>query len=270
MAQILHSDGSLDAMHDLSLASNTNAEHLKDMTLHSEEVREPLGFLDLPREIRDQIYDLILVSSKRIYPSKNQATISPCLGILRTNRQIYHETVVILYSENTFQIRGTPGWKSPEFLNLLSCQRRDGYIQAPFRDVARSQVCLARHHLKRLYIPSHGITLDRLKHLFSLLKHFPNLECLEVVYKGGLGVRDMDFVTVCRLLRDRRHLIRDFVLLRRISYAKAEDISWMIREKPYTNWTSMSGNEGKRHTWENQLGTTRMADVVDASQDMSE
>ena len=81
-----------------------------------------INFLNLPREIRDRIYELVLVShTGRIYMfptlphgSKNGRSIfftdddgryvSPkvTLGLLRTCRQIYAEACEIPYQQNTF------------------------------------------------------------------------------------------------------------------------------------------------------------------------
>ena len=242
----------------------------KDVLLYIK-VQPTSQFLDLPREIRDHIYILMFLSDVPVYPSKDRAGISEYLGVLRTNRQIYSEAVEILYSQNTFQIRGTPGWKAPELLNLLSSQRRNGFLQPSFWAVSTSKVCLARHYLRKLYFPSHNISLDRLKHLFSLLKYFPNLDYLRVVYNGSLGLKDMDVVSVCRLFRDRRPLLKNFVLCKRIRYTEAEDISWMISEKPFRNWSkSISDDNNTPHLWKNQDGVFRQALVINAPQSIPE
>ena len=133
-----------------------------------------------------------------------------------------------------------------------------------------SNVCLGRQTLKSLYIPSHGITFEQLKHLFSLLKHFPNLEDLRVVYSGVSWIKDMDVAFHCRLLRDRCPWIRNFVLLRRISYLEAEDISWIIRDSPYRNWSIDTSDKSLKHVWKSQDGEVRKAIVVEAPQSVME
>lgn len=90
--------------------------------------RQQFRFLDLPTEIRLQIYDLLLVS--RFDPAENRSlavgetsrktcrklvllqsyrtrsrrnkTIEP--AILQTHRQIHHEAIQILYSQNVFNV----------------------------------------------------------------------------------------------------------------------------------------------------------------------
>lgn len=139
-----------------------------------DEIPNRKGFLNLPREIRDEIYGLFFLSDEKIvYPSRSRArSISEAINLLRANKQVYSEAVDILYGQNMFQIRGDPAFMAPELLNLLIFQRR--------KDTLRQQTsslhtpCKARHFLKRLSIPSHGISLDRLKHLFSLLQYFQN------------------------------------------------------------------------------------------------
>jgi hypothetical protein len=225
---------SLNAVATISLAGKGSRS--KDVILQVEEVQLSIEFLDLPREIRDHIYCLMFLADDHMYPSKERAGISEYLGLLRTNHQVYSEVIEILYGRNTFQIRSIPTQEAPTLLNLLSSQRRDGFRRTQRGTVLTySDVCLARHALKRLYVPSHNITFESLKLLFSLLKHFPNLEDLRVVYSGVSWMKDMDVAFHCRLLRDRCPWIRNFVLLRRISYTEAEDISWMIRETPYRN-----------------------------------
>ncbi|KAH7389032.1 hypothetical protein BKA64DRAFT_711139 [Cadophora sp. MPI-SDFR-AT-0126] len=240
------------------------------MIFHVEETAiQESYFLNLPREIRDAIYGIMFVVDGPLYPNKERSGVLDFMSLLRTNRQIYAEAVEILYGRNTFQIRGTPGWRAPEFLNLLSSQRRDGFQRPSQWAVDMSKLCLARHYLKRLYIPSFNINLDCLKHLISLLKYFPNLEFLRVVYTGSFGVKDMDVVNIFRLLRDRRPLVQG-ALCKRIRYSQAEDISWMLLEKPYRTWSSVPTEEKMPHMWRSQEGVLREAMVVSAPQNIPE
>lgn len=268
MAEIFHSEVSPIAITNLSIEAASSSS--KVTLVQVEEVHSTCYFLELPREVRDQIYSLIFLSDGPIYPSRSRSGIAEYLGLLRTNQHIYSEVVEILYGRNTFQIRGEPRWKAPELLNLLSSQRRDGFIHPSMWAFHTSKICLARLHLKKLYIPSHNINLERLKHLFSLLKYFPNLEYLRVVYTGSFGVKDMEVVNICRLFRDRRPMVENFVLCKRIRYSEAEDISWMIWEMPYRNWTNVSDAKDMRHMWKNSDGVLRQAVVVDAPQSIPE
>ncbi|PVH77902.1 hypothetical protein DL98DRAFT_259563 [Cadophora sp. DSE1049] len=265
MSEFIYNHVSLDSVLSFQ-KTNMSTESCKTMIFHVEEVApQESYFLNLPREIRDAIYSIMFVVDGPLYPNKERAGVADFISLLRTNRQIYAEAVEILYARNTFQIRGTPAWTAPEFLNLLGSQRRDGFLRPSQWAVDMSKLCLARHYLKRLYIPSHNINLDRLKHLISLLKYFPNLEYLRVIYNGSFGVKDMDVVNVCRLFRDRRPLVQG-VLCKRIRYSEAEDISWMLLEKPYRNWSSVPTEEKMPHMWRSQDGVLREAKVVAAPQ----
>ena len=82
----------------------------------------------------------------------------------------------------------------------------------------------------------------------------------------NFGVKDMDIISVCQLLRDRRPLLDNFILYKRISYTKAEDISWMVLEKPYRTWSRVSDDKYVRHVWKNQDGDLRKAVIVSAPQ----
>jgi hypothetical protein len=260
----------LDTVGSLSLEA-VNLASSKDVILQVKEFQPTPGLLDLPREIRDHILCLMFLNDGNVYPSRERAGISEYLGLLRTNHQIYSEAVEILYGRNTFQIRSTPAREAPTLLNLLCSQRRDGFRQGPKGTIVDyNKVCLARHTMRRLYIPSHNISFERLKHLFSLLKHFPNLNDIRFVYSGVSWMKDMDVVFYCRLLRDRCPWIRNFVLLRRISYAEAEDISWMIGERPYSNWSIDTSDQSLKHMWRNQNSVLRQAAVVKAPQNLLE
>jgi hypothetical protein len=254
----------------LSLAKLAGESDKTVVSLHVEEIQVALEFLDLPREIRDSIYSIMFFRHHCMYPSKEGAGISAYLGLLGTNRQVYSEAIMILYGRNTFQIRGTPAWKATEFLNLVASQRRDGQLHALLRSLNLNTTCQARLHLKKLYVPSYNISLDRLKHLFSLLKYFPYLESIRVIYLSTRGIKDMEVVNVCRLLRDFRPLLKSFVLCRRIAYSEVEDISWMLWEKPYRAWSSVSGDATRKHVWENEDGISRKAEVISAPQNIAE
>jgi hypothetical protein len=259
-----------------SLSLNLDSESIvssQDTTINFQKSIQQTSFLDLPREIRDQIYTLIFRRSSKIYPSKSRSGVLPYISLLRTSRQVYLEIIPILYGGNVFQVRGDPRWASPEFLNLVSCQNRDGI--RTMRDFNRSQVCRARYHLKSLYIPSHGINLDRLKHLFSLLKYFPNLEYLEVVFHNPIDVNNMEVVNMCRLLIDRHPIFArsksgGFVLRKRISYTSAEDISWMVLERPYKDWRKIIDDVNRLHVWQNTDDIEKTAQVVNIVQNIPE
>ena len=104
-----------------------------------------LGFLDLPGEIRNQIYRMVLTTKwafkKAPYAHRFDSTcyeLSP--AILRANQQIYREARSILYDENLWIfltvdsdiIRGGPGWNPPKgyYLPAVSYRETDS-IERP-------------------------------------------------------------------------------------------------------------------------------------------
>ena len=74
------------------------------------------GFLSLPKEIRDQIYRVMLVTERSLDFAK------PCIGfrrssqLLATCRQIYQEARHLLYSENKFIIARKPSFRARPFV----------------------------------------------------------------------------------------------------------------------------------------------------------
>lgn len=69
------------------------------------------SFLDLPRELRDIIYELCLVSTKAIdvcqlaTPSCNPKKLGISTACLRVSRQIHHEALEVMYGLNTFEAK---------------------------------------------------------------------------------------------------------------------------------------------------------------------
>lgn len=86
-----------------------STECSKMMVLQVEEIRPMKSyFLNLPREIRDTIYNVMFVVDEPLYPNRERAGMAAYIALLRTNRQIYAKAVETLYGKNTSQILGTP------------------------------------------------------------------------------------------------------------------------------------------------------------------
>lgn len=65
-----------------------------------------ITFLDLPGELRNEIYKLLLVSQTAfisVHRPHSQETIAG--NILRVNKQIYNEASSVLYGGNTFILK---------------------------------------------------------------------------------------------------------------------------------------------------------------------
>ncbi|GAB7335639.1 hypothetical protein MBLNU13_g07959t1 [Cladosporium sp. NU13] len=70
-----------------------------------------LSFLDLPRELRDIIYELSLVSTETIdvcqlaIPLRNAKKLGISTALLRVSRLIHHEALEVIYGLNTFEAK---------------------------------------------------------------------------------------------------------------------------------------------------------------------
>jgi hypothetical protein len=70
-----------------------------------------ISFLDLPRELRDIIYELSLVSTETIdvcqlaTPLRNAKKLGISTALLRVSRQIHHEALEVIYGLNTFEAK---------------------------------------------------------------------------------------------------------------------------------------------------------------------
>lgn len=84
-------------------------ERLKEST----GLNKPFPILRLPREIRDEIYTYSLraaigvetTSRLAIFVTTDNPFKPPTSGLLRANKQIYHEAIDILYSKNIFKFQ---------------------------------------------------------------------------------------------------------------------------------------------------------------------
>lgn len=69
---------------------------------YSNSVKNKKGFLDLPAELRNQVYRHVLVKNVEVNFA-HPAAFSRTAALLRTCRQVYEEARDILYSENEFR-----------------------------------------------------------------------------------------------------------------------------------------------------------------------
>lgn len=76
---------------------------------HPVRTRQDRGFMRLPRELRDAIYELTLVAEKPVEITRLTRAepfderIHLCPALLRLSRQVYNETIPVLYGLNTFR-----------------------------------------------------------------------------------------------------------------------------------------------------------------------
>ncbi|KAF4634852.1 hypothetical protein G7Y89_g3248 [Cudoniella acicularis] len=216
-------------------------------------------FLDLPREIRDEVYRIPFKSSNMIYASR-QSGISDYLSLLRANRQIYSEAAEMLYSYNTFYI---PASLAEDFFLVLSGRDTTG----------SNQICLARHYLKRVCIHFTNYSASLLtKDLVVTLKRFTNLASLRLIFKALIPDSDMNCVMSCLIFLNQlqslpKKTFKDVVLLKRTSATEAEDISWMLQEEPRGLWERVEREDGV-HVWRNEHHAEKITQVVQISTDI--
>jgi len=109
-------------------ASRRSRSNRKKITLHSKtsEKTTPAGFLNLPGELRNKIYRLILVDEKP-FDFHSPSNFQHSSALLRTCHQVHKEGSEILYSENKFmlerqnKVRGnywTPVWTEVGFKDI--------------------------------------------------------------------------------------------------------------------------------------------------------
>ncbi|KAK8068543.1 hypothetical protein PG996_007655 [Apiospora saccharicola] len=91
------------------------------------------NFLDLPRELRDQVYELCLVGEKLVQPRHAPwSAWARCVdhglttGLLRVSKSVYREASCVLYSRNIFDLRLTGNIAG--FLQHIGC-RNAAYIR---------------------------------------------------------------------------------------------------------------------------------------------
>ncbi|KAH6847348.1 hypothetical protein B0I37DRAFT_405336, partial [Chaetomium sp. MPI-CAGE-AT-0009] len=95
------------------------------------ETRKEIGFFDLPGEIRNMIYKLLVVpgdilfvscdkpfGTLKLVPDKKRG---PWLALVRTNRLIHKEASSLLYSCNTFLMDRPIGGQPPSLSPFLNC-----------------------------------------------------------------------------------------------------------------------------------------------------
>lgn len=142
------------------------------------------NFMDLPREIRDQIYKLLLTVGVEIvaHPTyfekltkfRAKGVIRPAVALLRVNKQIGGEAAIVLYGDNTWRIPDPDRFESEiyeKYGNLfrhvtIHLDRRDIDTQITTRSVVRAHERLAPSTMDERMKRIHN---DRLKYLGHLI-----------------------------------------------------------------------------------------------------
>ncbi|OAA35199.1 hypothetical protein ISF_09989 [Cordyceps fumosorosea ARSEF 2679] len=87
------------------------------------------GFLDLPGELRNYIYEFILLQKEPLNPFvyyTPQANLTT--GLFRANRTIYRETTLFLYSRNVFDVTNAGPGQVSSFIGRIG-NINAGYIR---------------------------------------------------------------------------------------------------------------------------------------------
>jgi len=112
LGETTHPDPSLTA----GASSTTNTANQAAVAFQRMSIgRDSLfNFLKLPREIRDQIYNLCLITEYEIVMHPEEYELSdvpafgaddqPCVALLQLNKQVYAESFPVFYGKNTFRL----------------------------------------------------------------------------------------------------------------------------------------------------------------------
>ncbi|KAK4547333.1 hypothetical protein LTR36_000989 [Oleoguttula mirabilis] len=121
----------------------------RNFSLIQYKVKTPASLQTLPQEIRNTIFELVLVADHEViictcgFCSQICATQQP--AIAKVNRKLRNEALPIFYGGNKFMIRCVYKWKDPApvWLRVLSQKSRDmiEHVEIETRDIA-SAVCM--------------------------------------------------------------------------------------------------------------------------------
>ncbi|CAK4025621.1 Hypothetical predicted protein [Lecanosticta acicola] len=194
------------------------------------------GFLDLPAELRNDIYRMVFVGERKVNFS-NPDNFSRTAALLRSCRQVYEEGRSILYSENTFAIER----RTQRYGSLWENEWRElGYLAARkfMKTIGPTNLALIRHVSMMLEdaVPCLNPTMETNEErrfvydndLISVLRHLGN--------HGQLQTLDLHFHGRRRVARtDDRFL--DY--MKRIKADAVHFLAW----PPGATWTRESKEE---------------------------
>lgn len=181
----------------------------------------PVSFLDLPRWVRDNIYQKLLVLAHPIHifqePNSQIESFAPdrpvyWLALLQTNRQIYTESKAVLYGMNQFHLEDiTP--RQADLLRLFL------YCIGPTNAALISILCVNFPVVERINDQAEKLELkpDGLQSVRLLQEKCTELTTLETIvhFKNSSLFRELDdFLREALLLIDAR--LRAIPSLRKI------------------------------------------------------
>ncbi|KAF2218238.1 hypothetical protein BDZ85DRAFT_286529 [Elsinoe ampelina] len=146
-----------------------------------------VGFLDLPPEIRNEIYRATFIKDQRRFNFSTPSNFQRTTALLRTCRQAAHEGASMLYSESEFYFRRSTSSRTP----LWTTDSKE----IGFSDV---------HRFLKMIGPSN---VARLRHVFFLLEDA--VPCLNPQFKTAEErryVHDEHLKAAIRLIADHGRL----------------------------------------------------------------
>ncbi|KAG8623755.1 hypothetical protein KVT40_008731 [Elsinoe batatas] len=167
-------------------AAKTSASR-KATEVTSKSLPGKVGFLDLPPEIRNEIYRATFIKDQRRFNFSTPSNFQRTTALLRTCRQAAHEGASMLYSESEFYFRRNTSSRTP----LWTTDSKE----IGFSDV---------HRFLKMIGPSN---VARLRHVFFLLEDA--VPCLNPQFKTAEErryVHDEHLKAAIRLIADHGRL----------------------------------------------------------------
>ena len=159
-------------------------------------MESPSQFLKLPSELRVRIYELVLTFSR---PIKLRQTVagSGCTTLLRVNRQIYEESLAVLFDVNTIAVTRN------DF-----CTNTDAALKTP----------IPSQHVRHLLVTSFG----------------ESIACNFGTHCGGCKASASGFLAVLRAMPRLKSILVDYATAR--SRFNAFQMSCGSAKLPYTSF----------------------------------
>jgi len=193
-----------------------------------------IGFLSIPRELRDLVYGYILL------PGDGSVALNSVTPLLLTSQQVYAEASELLWSIATFQITIDKNLKATQRLSKFIFLQERPKPRSAERLLERNR-CLGRHQIRSIQLFCYNLWAVELRGVVRLLQYLPALEKLRISLRESLSsVTDLQIYDVCRSLRHKVPSLKRIKLEIRLNdleggsptNTKVVDISWMLDNDP--------------------------------------
>ena len=133
----------------------------RGVRMNTESRSEIFPFLELPAELRNQVYFEVIVSRLFIRLAKNDNYNYTTPALLQVSRQIRHEARSIYYSMNMFQVASPTAWKWVVIQFLKSLDSTDKKAASYIHGTGCQQYNTDQAHNQFVYLQQDaGMTLD--------------------------------------------------------------------------------------------------------------